>query len=258
MKYLKLFDEHADYTTYSESSTFTEPNVSYCLDTNDVHFNEYVDVVNGHEYVDLGLQSGNLWATSNVGAVSETDSGKYFAWGETVGYDASEVGSGDGQHSFNVLSYKWTDAKNEIIAKYNAQDGKTSLDLSDDAVNAAMGGNWRTPTPDEFEELFQNTTVEEETIDGVTGLKFTGINSNYIFIPYGGAAINTEVNTGNNIALWTNALLGVGETEAKFAFNGNNLYIGQLDTYNGLQVRGIISVGEPGRLTPRPIHTITP
>ena len=37
----------------------------------------------GHYYVDLGLPSGTLWATCNVGAVNPTDYGDYFAWGET-------------------------------------------------------------------------------------------------------------------------------------------------------------------------------
>ncbi len=34
------------------------------------------------EYVDLGLPSGTLWAKYNVGAVTEVDYGKYYAWGE--------------------------------------------------------------------------------------------------------------------------------------------------------------------------------
>ena len=40
-------------------------------------------VYNGHEYVDLGLPSGTLWATCNVGAKAPRDYGDYFAWGET-------------------------------------------------------------------------------------------------------------------------------------------------------------------------------
>lgn len=37
---------------------------------------------NGHEYVDLGLPSGTLWATCNVGANKPEEYGDYFAWGE--------------------------------------------------------------------------------------------------------------------------------------------------------------------------------
>lgn len=40
--------------------------------------------VEGHSYVDLGLQSGTLWATCNVGASKPTESGEHFAWGEVA------------------------------------------------------------------------------------------------------------------------------------------------------------------------------
>ena len=46
------------------------------------------DVKNPHEWVDLGLPSGTLWATMNVGASSPEDCGYYFAWGETSTKDA--------------------------------------------------------------------------------------------------------------------------------------------------------------------------
>ena len=36
-----------------------------------------------YEYVDLGLPSGTLWATCNVGANAPEEYGDYFAWGET-------------------------------------------------------------------------------------------------------------------------------------------------------------------------------
>lgn len=58
------------------------------------------DPTNGHEYVDLGLPSGTLWATCNVGAESENDVGLYFQWGDTQGYTADQVGSGEGQKEF--------------------------------------------------------------------------------------------------------------------------------------------------------------
>ena len=35
------------------------------------------------EYVDLGLPSGTLWATCNLGASSPEEYGDYYAWGET-------------------------------------------------------------------------------------------------------------------------------------------------------------------------------
>ena len=41
----------------------------------------------GHDYIDLGLPSGTMWATCNVGAVSPDQYGDYFAWGETTPKD---------------------------------------------------------------------------------------------------------------------------------------------------------------------------
>ena len=40
------------------------------------------NMIAGHEYVDLGLPSGTLWATCNVGANSPEEFGGYFAWAE--------------------------------------------------------------------------------------------------------------------------------------------------------------------------------
>ena len=38
---------------------------------------------NGHEFVDLGLPSGTLWATCNIGALAPEEAGNHYAWGET-------------------------------------------------------------------------------------------------------------------------------------------------------------------------------
>ena len=43
MKYIKLFDTHSDYNTYINSQDKTLPNVSYCENENEVHFNPYSD-----------------------------------------------------------------------------------------------------------------------------------------------------------------------------------------------------------------------
>ena len=55
--------------------------------------------INGHEYVDLGLPSGTLWAICNVGAEKPEDFGDYFSWGETtpkVTYDMGTYKYKDG------------------------------------------------------------------------------------------------------------------------------------------------------------------
>ena len=41
---------------------------------------------NGFKYVDLGLPSGTMWATCNVGATRPEDSGLLFQFGRVDGY----------------------------------------------------------------------------------------------------------------------------------------------------------------------------
>ena len=43
IKYLKLFDTHADYNTYITGQDKVLPNVSYCENENEVHYNPYTD-----------------------------------------------------------------------------------------------------------------------------------------------------------------------------------------------------------------------
>ena len=130
---------------------------------------------NGHGFVDLGLPSGTLWATCNVGATSPEQAGLYFAFGETTGFTAEQVESGE--RVFDEKSYK-------------AKDMSTNLTLEQDAAHFYMGGMWRMPTKAEFEELFSNTT-QTWTLDyngtGVVGHIFTSkVNGNSVFLPAAG------------------------------------------------------------------------
>ena len=58
--------------------------------------NAQENMIDGHEYVDLGLPSGTLWATCNVGASKPEEYGDYFAWGETKPKD-----------DYSWETYKW-------------------------------------------------------------------------------------------------------------------------------------------------------
>ena len=52
-------------------------------------------VINGHEWVDLGLPSGVKWATCNIGAQNPEDVGLYFQWGDTQGWTREQVANGE-------------------------------------------------------------------------------------------------------------------------------------------------------------------
>ena len=142
-------------------------------------------------YVDLGLPSGTLWATCNVGADSPEEYGDYFAWGETTGYI-------DGKTTFDLTTYKWCKGSENTITKYCTNssygnegftDNKTKLDLEDDAAYANLGPAWRMPSMEQYRELINEdyTTTEWTTQNGVNGYKITSrTNGKSIFLPNAG------------------------------------------------------------------------
>ena len=147
------------------------------------------DVEEEHEYVDLGLPSGTLWATCNVGAEKPEDYGLYFAWGDTIGYAKDE------SHGFTWADYKWCNGSYDRMTKYCTSssygkvDNKTALDPEDDAATANWGTGWRMPTEQELIDLYNSnyTTTEWVTVNGVKGRKITSkSNGNSIFLPAAG------------------------------------------------------------------------
>ena len=150
------------------------PNVSFVDEDSSVRY--LIDPYNGYEYVDLGLPSGLKWATCNVGASSPEQAGLYFAWGETTGYTGEQVTSG--VRSFDEVNY-------------TASSVSTDLTLEQDAVHANLGGNWRMPTKDDYQELFDNCNVtwtNNYNGTGVTGRVFTSkVNVNSVFFPATGS-----------------------------------------------------------------------
>ena len=144
-----------------------------------------------HEYVDLGLPSGTLWATTNIQDANGNE--LYFAWGEIQGYTAEQVGT---DKNFSWNDYKFGTIDN--ISKYNASDGKRVLDAEDDAATQLWGSDWKMPTKAQFDELRANTEYEWTTFDGVQGAKFTstvsGYTDKFLFFPAVGDAENGGVN----------------------------------------------------------------
>jgi hypothetical protein len=190
--FLKNFENHTQYENYINGSDAILPNVSLITDNNTVHYNPSTPPTPSHDYVEIG---GVKWAAMNVGANSVTDYGLYFQWGDTQGYTAAQVGEGEGQKYFDLENYKYwtsdTGSGSSGFTKYNSTDSKTVLDASDDAVKAAWGGSWRTPTKDEYVSL-GNAVNSVWTADyqgsGVAGLVCTDKtdNSKELFFPAAG------------------------------------------------------------------------
>ena len=190
----------------------------------------------GYEYVDLGLSV--KWAKCNVGAEKETDAGLYFAWGETTGYTASQVGT---DKRFSWSEYKYGNSSSNLT-KYNQSDSKTVLDPEDDAASQIMGGDWRMPTDAEFQELIDKTTKERTQVNGVNGYKFTSkINGNSIFIPAAGYCGGGSVsNVGGNGRVWSSSLYTSNPDSAWYLyFESGNCSMYDSRRYYGRSVRGV-------------------
>ena len=158
-----------------------------------------LQVIKDHMYVDLGLPSGTLWATCNVGADSPEEYGDYFAWGETEPkngyYDWSTykwINAG-GRNWRDINKYTFADGQTEGCW-YNSNgeflgDNLTELLPEDDAATANWGSNWQMPSQAQCEELYNidNTTTEWTTLNDVNGWKITSkSNGNSIFLPAAG------------------------------------------------------------------------
>ena len=197
---------------------------------------------NGYDYVDLGLPSGTLWATMNVGASKPSDSGLYFQWGDTQGYTADQVGTGEGQKKFaeDESDYKWGVYPN--FTKYTTKGA--TLELEDDAAHVNMGGDWHMPTPTQISELLDNTTNAWTTQDGVNGRLFTSKKdgSKSIFIPAAGGAWDGSVQgSGDGGYVWSSMLhTGLVYGGLYLYFVSGNVYLLSIYRCLGLSVRGVI------------------
>ena len=187
-----------------------------------------------HEYVDLGLPSGTLWATCNVGADTPEDYGDYFAWGETQLKD-----------TYTWSTYQYCNGSYNTLTKYCSNssygyngftDDLTTLLPEDDAATANWGSGWRMPTKEEWEELLDNTTVTWTTQNGVNGRLFTASNGNSLFLPAAGYRSSSSLyGAGSYGNYWSSSLItdypiyawGFYFYSGSYYMNGGNRYYGQ-------------------------------
>jgi hypothetical protein len=180
---------------------------------------------NGHDYVDLGLPSGTLWATCNIGANLPEEFGDCFSWGEIEPKG----------------NYIWSDYKFGVypnITKYNTNpdygtvDSLTVLLAVDDAATINWG--WYMPTVDQWRELRDSTTHIWTTQNGVKGMLFTSNNGHSIFLPAPKDSSGVEVGT-----YWSNSLCEPSSLAWGYYFNSVDYGVGGLQRWQGLNVRPV-------------------
>ena len=159
---------------------------------------EEINEINGHEYVDLGLPSGLLWATCNVGAETPEGYGDYYGWGclnpdsngDTYGKNINDI---SGNSDYDVATLNW-------------------------------GSEWRMPRIGEFDELLNNCTWTWTTQNDVDGYKVTGPNGNSIFLPACGYNNGSSFLDIGICYYWTSAPVPYGDLEEAFMYILNGYY----------------------------------
>ena len=191
------------------------------------------DTEDNHEWVDLGLSV--KWATCNVGATKPEETGNYFAWGET-----------EAKETYDWSTYKLTGDGGSTFTKYNTTDGKTTLDLTDDAARVNWGGTWRMPTLDECEELVNNCTwtwTENYNNTRVAGRIVTSnINGNSIFLPTTGYYHDNNIIGSSKGGDYWSSSLSTSSQKGKDMFydsESEEVKISDYERYYGLAVRAV-------------------
>ena len=187
----------------------------------------------GHKYIDLGLPSGTLWATCNVGTSMQELPGNHYAWGET---EKRTVSSSDYKYyeGFEYTKYVLEDSR-------GTADHNGSLESGDDAARVNWGGSWRIPTEKEWLELKNNCTWEWATIGNHEGYKVSNnATGASIFLPACGAIENGRT-LFEEKGLYMSANLR-WTTDCKYmSFGADEIYISSGDRSRGYSVRPVSS-----------------
>ena len=203
--------------------------------------NNQKTTISGHEYVDLGLPSGTLWATCNVGATMPEEYGDYFAWGET-----------ETKETYNWTSYKFCNGGDSTFTKYccNSEYGNngfidtlTILQVNDDPATA-WGANWHTPSKTQWEELIRYTTNKWTTQNGVKGRVFAADNGNSLFLPAAGGYSNSWLDDTDSDGIYWSSSLCTGFSNCAWGMNfyGDSFALLELFRYEGSSVRPVTTL----------------
>ena len=185
------------------------------------------------EYVDLGLPSGKKWSKKYLGAETAADKGDYYAWGETSPKNP-------GGFDFTKENYKLRDGAWGDFRRYNKKDGWKQLIPYDDAATARLGDKWHIPTETEVQELLDNCTAKEITMNGKAGIALVSkINNNYIFFINNGLVSFDKWYGTARFVCWT-ADLFIGDiqdaTYCRIYIDGDNIVT---DTWHTLRSDGM-------------------
>ncbi len=223
----------------------TNANYSFIVDGDRSFVANFVLLSSGYQgYVDLGLPSGLLWATCNIGANSPEIFGDYYAWGET-----------QSKNAYSWSNYQLCQGNGYSITKYcydasygnnGFTDNLMSLLTEDDAATANWGSDWRMPSRAEWQELYDNTTSAWTTLNGVNGRVFVSTNGNTLFLPAAGDYYGSEIISVGHGGYYYSKSLFTGHPDEAYTFcvYSDELGIYISERFCGGSVRPVRSIAQ--------------
>ena len=135
-KYLKRFETHATYNTYINGQDKVLPNVSYCVDNNEVHYNpwtwaeQYLTFValedgtftftpQNNNVISYSIDKGETWITENNVNVTTGDN---ILWKGEMTPNNSGIGTFSSTCEFDV--------KGNVMSLLYGDDYKEQTDLT--------------------------------------------------------------------------------------------------------------------------------
>ena len=223
--YVRAYAINASGVGYGEQISFT---------TGCYNYEDTTGIIDGHAYVDLGLSV--MWATCNVGAISPTEYGDYYSWGEN-----------NTKSEYSRETYRWYNSEDSVLtkyclhSKYGIVDNLITLEPSDDAA-FQWGGDWRMPTEAEWAELRENCTWYWTCINGINGYKVVAQNGNSIFLPAAGYQLNdAAIQIDSYGYYWSNELNRYFSEYAQIiSFDNTNISNYYEGRFCGLSVRPVL------------------
>ena len=217
---LCVSDSHNDFCMVMNEDFLNGFGGSGYLNIPTISNHEGWEVYDHHDYVDLGLPSGTLWATCNVGATAPEEFGNYYAWAEI-----------ETKNKYWSDNYKWGEPKK--YTKYVCHgetglnyftDNKTKMDAEDDVANIVWKRDWHLPDNEQFKEMVDNCSWSLKIINDIYA--FVGeskLNGKEIILPAADSFTYKQFvfpgEYSNNACYWTSDLYNTQNANSGIAYH---------------------------------------
>lgn len=194
--------------------------------------------------VDMGLPSGTMWATHNLGASGLNEDGLRYAWAEIIT-----------RQTYLLDNYKWYDPTpgRLCLTKYD-KDTDLQLLAEDDPASVYLGEDWHTPTKADVQELFENCHVIFASYSGKEGFVVIPKNEQYsdrrLFLPF---SLSSEYVDAGSLSLKRNGFYWTSSRSEIDAYGAYCLNI-NVDENNAKLYYGVGATKRFNALCIRPVY----